>query len=206
MIVYGWRGSNLKNGQIPNVKCPKCDETCSMNYASFGKYTHIYFIPLFPYQKKNFVECEFCKCTFDKKSFTTEMVTKLDREYEKNGKPRLPIWMFSGSIIIALLIGYFYTDGKRIDKEEDKFIKEPKIGDVYHIKLDNGHFSTFRIDKVNRDNVDITLNDYETNLMSDVSEIDISKNYTKNKISISPLRLFSLYQQDTIYTIEREEQ
>lgn len=72
------------------------------------------------------------------------------------------------------------------------------------MRLFNGHFSSFRIDKVQRDNLDITLNDYETDLMSSVDEINISENFTNQKINISPLRLYSLYQQDTIYTIERK--
>lgn len=204
MIVYGWKGSHIKSGQIINTNCTQCETNTSMIYSIFGQYAHIYWIPLFPYKKKTFVECSNCKKTFDKYTFTDEIKSKIKRENEKNGNSRYPFWMFSGVIIIAGLIGYSYLNDILVDNEEDKLIKDPKIGDIYHVRLFNGHFSSFRIDKVQRDNLDITLNDYETDLMSSVDEINISENFTNQKINISPLRLYSLYKQDTIYTIERK--
>jgi hypothetical protein len=205
MIIYGWKGSHLQSGQIKNVNCAHCQTSTSMVFSVFGKYAHIYWIPFFPYSKKTFVECQNCKKTFEEKDFTQELKTKFQRVREQNGSIRFPIWMFSGVLLIASIVGYSYIQDAIHDSKEEDYIKNPKVGDVYHMRLKNGHYSSIRVDKVSRDNLEVALNDYETDYSSDVDDIDVFSNYTKQKINIPTIRLFSLFKQDTIYNIERYE-
>lgn len=205
MIFYGTRGKLLRNGQLTNINCPHCEKNVSMKYSVFAKYAHIYWIPFFPYAKLTFLECSDCKATLESRSFSPEMKMKLDREKEKNGKIMFPVWMFSWLIIIGLGVAYSYYSGLEDDKKEDVYIKNPKVGDVYHMRLYNGHYSTARVEGVARDSVKITFNDYETEYSSDIDELNVAKNYTKATYTVSAIRLFSLYKKDTIFTIERYE-
>jgi hypothetical protein len=84
MIFYGTKASTIKNGQIINVDCPNCETNSSMIYSVFGKYAHIYWIPLFPIKKITITECNNCKKTFEYKELPQAIQTKLDREKEKD--------------------------------------------------------------------------------------------------------------------------
>jgi hypothetical protein len=202
MIFYGTRASNISNGQIINVECPHCQANTSMIYSVFGKYTHIYWIPLFPVSKITIAECNSCKKTFEYKELPETIKTKFVREKEKS-PVSFPVWMFSGCFIILALVGYGFYDSYQTDINEADYIKNPKVGDVYYYKLENGHFTTLRVDKTNRTEVYITINDYEIDLESDINSIDVAKNYTTSKDTVQFLQLQDYYKNEEIISIIR---
>lgn len=203
MIFYGTKASNIKNGQIINVDCPHCETNTSMIYSVFGKYAHVYWIPFFPIGRVTVAECANCKRTYEYSELTPQIQTKLQREKEKEGA-KTPIWMFSGLGIVAVLICIGIYSSGQTEKEEAEYLKNPKAGDVYEMKIENGHFSTARVDKVDKDSVYVTLNDYETDKSSGISEIDVAKNYTIFKVSLSKKMVQNLYEKDSIFAINRE--
>lgn len=204
MIIYGTKGTHLKSGKVINVNCPNCSENSTMNYSIFGKYAHVYWIPFFPYTRLTFMECNHCKMTFEERSFTDEMKTKLGREKEKSGKIFFPFWMFSGVILVGALTLYgFYKSGEDEDNLKE-YLKNPKKGDVYHIKLKNEHFSSIRVDSVSKDSLDVTFNDYETDLYSGIDDIDVDKNYTSDSYRVPKTLIIELKKKDSIYDITRK--
>ncbi|WP_395044997.1 hypothetical protein [Flavobacterium sp.] len=203
MIFYGTKASNLLNGQLINVDCPECKTNTSMTYSVFGKYAYIYWIPIFPMSKVTVAECNHCKKTYEYKDLSEQIKTKLDREKEKSGL-KTPIWMFSGLFVIAALVAIaFYVSGQTKDKEQT-YIKNPKAGDVYSIKADDGNFTTMRVDKVTKDSIYFTYNDYLTDQSTGISKIDVDKNYTIEKDVTTQKNLQELYKKETIYSIDRE--
>lgn len=203
MIFYGTKGTNIRNGQIINTPCPNCNSNATMNYSYFAKYAHIYMIPFFPYTKLLFVECNNCKKTFSEKELSKDMETKLIRENEKNGSVKFPLWTFSGAVIVLLLSGFGIYQSKVDDDNEAKYIKDPKKGDVYFMKLKNGFFTTLRIDEVKKDSLYVTYNNYETDLESGIDKINIDENYKNEKYVCDRKVIEDLFKKDTIYTIER---
>jgi hypothetical protein len=60
-----------------------------------------------------------------------------------------------------------------------------------------------RVDKVTKDSVYITYNDYIVDKSSGTDKIDIDKNYTLEKDVMTAKDLQELYKKETIYSIDR---
>jgi len=80
----------------------------------FGKYVHIFWIPIFPIGKKVIAECTHCKRTIEQKEFST----KLSQLYQdKKSKYKRPFWHWLGIGAIISLIALIIIIG--ITAEED---------------------------------------------------------------------------------------
>ena len=202
MIFYGTRASNLRNGQIINADCPNCETNTSMKYSVYGKYGHVYWIPFFPMSKITVAECNSCHKTYEYNELTDSIKTKFQRIKEQN-PVRYPVWMFSGIFIILGLIGFGFYDSQKTDLNNADYIKNPKAGDVYYIKIPNGHFTTLKVDKTSRTEIYLTYNDYEIDLESDINSIDEAKNYTKSKDTLGVLQIQELFKNEKIIEVKR---
>jgi hypothetical protein len=203
MIFFGTKASTIKNGQIININCPHCETNSSMIYSVFGKYAHIYWIPFFPYKKITLTECTNCKKTFEYKELPENIKTKIDREKERN-PVKIPIWMFSGLFILVGIISFGFYNSYQNDINDAEYIKNPKVGDVYYIKMTDREFTTARVDKTTRTEIYLTNNDYIIDLESDIDEIDKNENYTKYKDTISFIQIQEAFKDNLIISIKRE--
>jgi len=101
MIVYGARASRIGNFYLDNTSCEYCKETGKQEVSVFGRYVHIFWIPIFPIGKKAVSECVHCKRTIEQKDFTPE----LKSNYTSNlSQAKRPVWHFSGLILIGAFI------------------------------------------------------------------------------------------------------
>lgn len=201
IFYYGTKSTNLKNGQVINVDCPNCNTNVSMIYSVFGKYAHLYLIPLFPIKKLTFSECNSCKKTFEQKELPSQIQQKLEREKEKN-HIKTPIWMFSGLFIIAAIAGLIYYESYQTDIDTGTYIKSPKVGDLYLLNTENHHYTTMKVDQVLKDSVTVFINEMEIDLESDIDKIDLDKYYI-NKYNFSKKDLLKLYDKKEIYEVRR---
>ena len=201
MIFYGTSSSRLKDGRISNIECPNCKKQTSMNYAVFGKYAYLYWIPVFPIGKENILECNDCKKTFN----LIELPQKIKNRFETEKHTGIPILHFSGAAIIVCFIAYLaYSISK--DKElEAIYIQEPKVGDVYSVKSDTyGRFTSLKIRFVTNDSIFVLFNNYEIDKRSAINEIDVEENYSLTSEGFSKKEIISLYEDKTIYEIKRD--
>ncbi len=203
MIFYGTKASNLKNGQIINIDCPSCETNATFKYSVFGKYAHIYWIPLFPISKITVAECNSCKKTYEFKELSESIKTKFQREKEKS-PVKFPVWMFSGLFVIAALVGFSVYTSNETDKNEAEFVKNPKVGDVYSIKVSDAHFTCARVDKIDTDSVYLTDNDYETDQSTGIDDIDVTKNYTTEKEVLTKKEIQDAFKKEKIFAITRK--
>ena len=156
LFLVGTRDSNIKNGVILNEKCPKCNTQDTLHFSIYKKYTHVTLIPLFPVGKSVYIRCSHCEENFDYEDLSESAQLQLRNEKLDNS-----IWMFSGSIIIALFL--IFTINRYFENKDEAgvLIKNPMQGDVYNLKLNNGYYSNMRIDKITADSVYATLNDFQ---------------------------------------------
>lgn len=201
MIFYGTNSSRLKDGQLPNVTCPNCETQTSMTYSVFGKYAYIYWIPIFPLGKVNVLECNHCKKTYKLK----ELPEQIQRKFETEKHTGIPFLHFSGLAIILLIIAYFsYSSAKHKEAEAD-YVVTPAIGDVYSLKTEtNGHYTSMKVISVTNDSVYFVFNDYEIDKKSSIDEIDKASNYTNYTDGYTKEEIVSLYEEETIYNIDRD--
>jgi hypothetical protein len=78
------------------------------------------------------------------------------------------------------------------------------VGDIYAMELKNGRFSTARIDKVNKDSIYVTYNDYEIDNATKIDEIDIDRNYNLSKDVTTLKKIQELFNNGTIYEVTRK--
>ncbi|WP_083760700.1 zinc-ribbon domain-containing protein [Robiginitalea biformata] len=100
MIIFGLRASNIGSVSVEQSSCSYCQNTATQNITQFGKYFHIFWIPVFPVGKSTFSECVHCKRTIRKKEFSPE----LKNTYEgSKSQIKRPLWHWAGLIILGLL-------------------------------------------------------------------------------------------------------
>jgi hypothetical protein len=198
MVLIGLRDSNVKNGQILDSKCQKCEANSSLNFSIFKRYTHITFIPLFAVGKLVHIQCTNCNAFFDYEDLTEEIQLQLKNEKFKN-----PIWMYSGSILLILSVLFFINN--YIDQKDKSaiLIKTPTKGDVYYLKNSNGYYSSMRINQVTKDSFYTVHNDFEAYLPYEIKDIDKQENYSKRKINYSKTEIEKLYKEGEIIEISR---
>ena len=129
----------------------------------------------------------------------------MEKEIKKEKKTiEKPIMILYIVLIIAGLMGFgalYYNYRK---SKEKTYISNPKKGDVYSIRLKNGHFSTARVGLIKKDSIYLTHNDYEIDLAEKIDEIDIARNYSINIQATTQKTLVEQFNKDTIYEITRQ--
>ena len=202
MIFYGTKGSHIHSERKSNLKCDNCDEITSHNISVFGKYAYIYWIPIFPVSKKVFSECTNCKATNDFKSMN-EKLRRTSIDLKKNTKT--PIWYWSGLGIIAILISIGFYFNAQHNKDVINYIKEPMAGDIIEFKnSETNYYSTLKINHVTKDSIFVIPNDFETDKVGGISDIDKSKNYNSEPFGIGRNQIQKMFDDDLFYDINRK--
>ncbi|KQB37306.1 hypothetical protein [Flavobacterium aquidurense] len=199
IFLVGTRESNMKNGSILNEKCPNCGAQDDLYFSIYKRYTHITLFPLFPVGKSVYIKCSQCN-----KNFDYEDLSEIAQLQLRNEKLDNSLWMFSGSIIIALFL--IFTIYSYFEKKDEAgiLIKNPIQGDVYNLKLNNGYYSNMRIDKITTDSVYATLNDFDAYMPNEIDDLNKPENYSNRKVSYSRKDLIKLYQENQILKITQK--
>ncbi|MDA6069487.1 hypothetical protein NJT12_07645 [Flavobacterium sp. AC] len=199
IFLVGTRESNIKNGLILNEKCLKCNTQDTLHFSIYKRYTHVTLIPLFPVGKCVYIKCNHCGENFDYEDLSESAKLQL-----RNEKLDYSIWMFSGSIIITLFL--IFTIHNYFEKKDEAgiLIKNPTKGDVYNLKVKNGYYSNMRIDKVTRDSIYATLNDFNAYMPNEIDDLNKPENYSNRKVYYSRNDLIKLYQENEILKITRK--
>ncbi|MBL0737333.1 hypothetical protein JI750_10575 [Flavobacterium sp. GN10] len=201
LFLIGTNDSNVKNGLLSGKKCPNCESFDTLHFSIFRKYVYITLIPLFPVGKTVNIHCDQCDHYFDYEQLSEDIQEKL-----RNEKLQSSVWMFSGSIIIALYLIYSLNNYWQEKDETSLLINTPLKGDVYNLKFSNGYYSTLKIDKITKDSVYTTHNDYDAYLPYEADDLDKAENYSDRKVNYSRKGLLELYKNDEIIKIRRSRQ
>jgi len=202
MIIYGARGTHLKTEQLSRVSCPSCGEKEQMYATVFGRYAHIFWIPLFPIGKKGVAHCQHCKRTYERKEMPEELKQTVKRT---RSEVRFPIWYFSGLVLIGIFIGFMaYADG-RDDKLEAQYLNNPQGGDVYNYKIENERFSSMKVLAVSGDSLVLCQNQYEVDRRTGLYKIDKPENYVDSmQFVVAKENVMNLYAEGDIFDINRD--
>lgn len=130
MIIYGWNTKRIKNAPIPNRVCPHCQQKDTSYFDAYGSYVHIFWIPVFPYKKQAFIACNNCQAAIEESGMDAETKSKFKL---LKGAVKLPVYMFSGLILIAIAIAFGIFSSIQTDMEKEDFITSPLRNDVYTV-------------------------------------------------------------------------
>lgn len=102
MIIFGSRGSKIADLTINGTTCSHCGQQDTQKVSVFGRYFHIFWIPILPIGKKVFSECTHCKKTIEENDFSPE----LKQQYQAlAAQVKRPIWHSLGCLGVASIIG-----------------------------------------------------------------------------------------------------
>ncbi len=156
MIIYGTSSKDLGTRKLQGVKCPNCEAT-EIHAQAVSRYADVFWIPIFPYSKKFFTVCGNCNQVLEKKQMSQQMKDKL--EMEKNHF-KTPFYLFSGLIIIALLIGIGIYMSKSNDAAMAENVKHIEANDVIVFKEKSKEYSFAKVTEVRNDTIVIKYGQY----------------------------------------------
>lgn len=203
MIIFGRRKKEIQRGKITNVVCPSCSENTTMDYLIEIKYFHLYWIPFVPYKKNSFVTCLFCDEEFDKKHFSDNIKNKLKRQSELKTVKK-PLWMYSGIILLIILTILAIYQSKNASSNREDYKANPKVGDVYFLNCLPSKYTTMKIVAVENDSIHFIENDTSVTRFKHTFSINRDNYYTNKVKTYSKSQIKNLFQNDSIYTINRE--
>jgi len=201
MVIYGRNSTLLKSEQAPTAICPNCETKGSIVFSIYSQHAHIFWIPFFPIGKTGGSSCGHCKQVLKSK----EMPDELRRDYnnfKSDLKPK--IWQFSGLALIGIFAIWISYSNKEDAKKELSYLNDPMVGDVYEYKTEGGNYSTFKIWLLEEDTLFLLSNEYETNKMSGIREIDVDSNYTDFPLPFLKVDIMEMYKSGEIYDVHRE--
>ena len=126
MIIYGTRATGIGQLSIPNTECTHCHQQHTQQIAVFGRYAHVFWIPLFPIGKVVVSECSHCKRTLEKDEFTPALKHKYEQVKADIKRPR---WHWTGLAALLLLIAFTGVSSALHEEDpRDTFLQEDLAG------------------------------------------------------------------------------
>ncbi|TGD79884.1 hypothetical protein [Hymenobacter wooponensis] len=199
MIIYGHRASHLTTEAVPG-SCPSCATPDSRRVSVFGRYAHIYWIPLFPFGKTGVAECGHCRQVVQAKEMDPNLKQTLQ---EVKQRVRVPLWHFSGLALLAIAIVWGIIVHNQSQKNTQTFIQAPHPGDLYHIRTENGHYSLLKVQDVTGNSVKLLPNNYEMESQTEVGKLNKPENYAAEPVELTRYDLRIMLTKEEILEVER---
>lgn len=156
MIIFGTGSKTLGKTKLPFENCPNCDAV-DLHLRCVAKYFHLFWIPMFPTDKRAFIKCH--SCSVDPKITNQKTLDKIKKEKTKFS---YPLYLFAGTAALLLLIGYLSFDSYQHDKEVAKNIKNLQSTDVIVFR-GNGIYNFGLVREVREDTIFLNLSNYMFN-------------------------------------------
>jgi len=201
MIIFGWRSTHIKTDQLNNTTCPNCNKKGGIICSIYGRYIHIFWIPLFPIGKKGATQCSKCNRSISPR----EMTEDFKRDYKNfKSEARRPIWHLLGIIIITIIVAFFTFLITTNTNREVEYIANPVVGDVYRCNTDVKKYTTLKVTDVKEDSIYFLKNNYSFSTRIGIEKIDLDSCYNAEVSVMSKAVLKKLYDLGTIYNVNRK--
>ncbi|UYZ63520.1 hypothetical protein [Hymenobacter weizhouensis] len=199
MIIYGYRTSHLLTEPVAG-SCPTCATPDALRVSVFGRYAHVYWVPLFPLGKTGASECGHCRQVLPSKEMTPELKQSFQ---EVKQRTRAPWWHFVGLLLLAAAIGWGLIASSNDQRDNQSFISTPHKGDLYHIRTENGHYSLLKVQEVTGNSVKLLANTYEIDKLTKVDELNKPENFAPEPVELTRYDLRIMLEKDEIVDVER---
>lgn len=145
-LIYGRKTARIKRFTDHQESCKSC-KSFDLDVKVYRDYYHLFFIPVFPVgDKSSSIRCN--KCT---EPFRVEATQK---QYARTA--RTPFYLYALIIIIISIILGVAVMNIVTQKNKEKFVANPKVGDVYIVKKLESTLETYyflRLSRINGDSV-----------------------------------------------------
>jgi hypothetical protein len=200
MIIYGKRAAHLKSVTLPDVTCPNCKTQGSVVLGVFSQYVHIFWIPVFSIGRTGISQCANCKQTFEG--------SKLPFDFRHGyhtllKETRIPIFHFAGSALIGLAIVYGIYNAGQTAKQEAAYFANPQKGDNYAVRMEDGNYTTFKVDSVATDSLYVYWNTMAVDKATGIDKIRKKEYYSTEREPVVRKYLSELKAANKVHQILR---
>ncbi len=201
MVISGTKIKTIASETIPDT-CTFCGSTNCIDIQVSQKYSHVFWIPFFPFGKHGTSKCNHCKHILEGDELPDaykEVYLRMKLEH------KAPIWMYSGLLLVVLLIAFGIYSGNKNDEKNQALIAAPKVGDIYHLSTPNHQYTLARVNGIKGDTVYLLWSNFESDKLTGLSDILAKGNEAFSDIA-EPFLLSDLkvkLEKDEIIDIER---
>lgn len=201
MIFYGTNGKHFATEPLPGTACPACQTPDSLHVGLVSHYAHIYWVPLFPYQKIAVTQCTHCQTTWEEKQLAPALAPAV-REVKKSR--RAPYWMWAGLAIIAAFSLYGYLHSIRDTHTDEALLASPRAGDIYTVRADSSRrYSLLKVQQVGGNIVELVANEYETDDATPINSLNEPARYSKEPFTMTFLDLQIMRRKGQLTDVDR---
>ena len=137
-FIYGRQKARIKKYTSHEDHCKSC-KAFDIGVEVYLEYYHLYYIPVCPVGPKTATaRCNSCG----------EPVRQTIALEEYAAKGGTPFYLFSLPILLVGLVLLIIYSNHSTQKEKEKFVADPKVGDVYTIRNDKTSLTTYYFLKI----------------------------------------------------------
>ncbi|MBD2716512.1 hypothetical protein KBK19_15830 [Microvirga sp. STR05] len=199
MLIYGYKTTHLVTKPAAG-SCPVCATCGALQLSVFGRYAHIYWIPLVPLGKGGQSACSNCQQVVPAKQLSPQLKQELQ---ELKSQVRAPWWHFAGLALLAVGLGLALIGRSNQHTENLSFIQQPRAGDVYRIRTKDGNYSLLKVQGVSGNTVRLLRNNYETSKVTSLEGLNKPIRFAREPMELTLLDLQIMVEKDEIMDIER---
>ena len=201
MIFYGTKGKHFATFDLPPATCPACHRPGQLRAGLVSRYAHVYWIPLFPYQKVAVVQCG--ACGWDTTTPPAELAPAV-RALKQQATH--PYWTWSGLGVLALLLLGGFLLGIRDHHQDEALLTSPRTGDVYTVRSDSANVASYSLLKVRRvsgNSVELLANKFQTDDSSPFPDLDKAHCYNPEPFVLTRLDLQIMRRKGELTDVDR---
>lgn len=212
MIFFGSKGKVITGAPIAEISCPDCGNN---GLLSFGiiKYFHLYWIPTFPTSKTVGAECTHCR-----RALTDNEISPVVKDQIKSSlfSARRSLPMFSGSIIIALILAFGAYTAHNESLKTVTYLEQPAVNDIYQVDFFELYedsdptykYGAMRVTQLSDKQVELQVSiayNQKSGVRDDISKNKTSSNsyYDDELLYINKEDLVKLHEAGAIYHASR---
>jgi hypothetical protein len=201
MIIYGTNGTHVRTQELPELACPACKARHSLHTSLYSRYAHVYWIPLFPFEKLAAVHCIACNEVWKPKAAPTSIAPALREVRQQISHP---YWTWAGLAAIVTIAAFSFLAGIRDHHTDEALLLEPRAGDIYTVRSDSaGMYSLMKVQRVGGNNVELVGNDYQIDNASPIHKLNSPEKYSKEPFTLTRLELQIMRRKDQLTDVDR---
>ncbi len=184
-----------------HLKCKNCNSPKSQQLIVFQKYAVILGISFVATGRAGIIECPECNFFIEEKQFDF----KAKMEYDELSKQtKTPLKSYLGLFIALGFVAVMFLLKFLGSANTAEYAKNPVKGDIYQVELEDGSFTIYKIDKIKGDSVYFLVNQYLTDELSGIDEVQEKNVYYEELFAFSRKDLIKFYDDGNVHSIVRE--
>ena len=204
MIIYGTNGKHYATKPLVGVPCAACHAPEALQVGLVNRYAHVYWVPLFPYEKIAVTQCGSCQCSWTEKELPPALAPAV-RALKKQS--RVPAWSWAGVMLIAAMGLYGYLHSIRDARTDEILLASPRAGDIYTVRSDSSRmYSLLKVRSVGGNIVELVANEYETQDAAPVNSLNAPFRYSKEPFTLTFLDLQVMRRKGQLTDVDRFEE